>query len=119
MNIKYDLYVFLYKIALKKNSLEEFLSEVSKTDQKSVLIEEEKLQKKPILSKIWHVAKSSPKEFFDINKTADFETIGEYLGINSRTIQSWVWDRKKIPDISRMLIGYIYITNGKIKSKKD
>lgn len=113
MNIKYDLYVFLYKIALKKNSVEEFLNEISEMEnQKSGLTED-------LLSKIWHVAKASPKEFFNINKTAKFEIIGKYLGIKPRTIQSWVWDRKKIPDISRMLIGYIYITNDKIKSKKD
>ncbi len=109
MKIQYSLYIKLYKIAENCNTFDEFQKCFSAKQKKEDGITEE------MLSDIWHIVKSSPADFCGSNKTVDLERLGKNLGINDRTIKSWVWNRKHIPDLTRLFVGYIFMTNEEIK----
>ena len=100
--MKYDVYLELYKTAEKCRTFDELLKKEKEKEAKELL-------------KIWDIVKSSPADFCISNKGSDLEKLGERLGINPRTLKNWVWDRKHIPNITRLLLGYIFLTNGEIK----
>lgn len=99
----------LYKVAERCNTYGDFQKNFSEKKRKEDEITEE------MLSQVWQTVKSSPADFCGSNKTVDLEKLGKKLGINDRTIKNWVWDKDHIPNTTRLLLGYIFLTNEDIK----